>query len=63
MTRYLIQKMIDQSQEIENKISSCYDELVKLTAQHAAYSMVVRNFLSIKSRQYGWLEEIVTVMQ
>lgn len=54
---------INQSQEIETKISSCYDELVKLTAQHAAYSMVVRNFLSIKSRQYGWLEEIVTVMQ
>ncbi|KAA6321759.1 hypothetical protein EZS27_028628 [termite gut metagenome] len=54
---------ISNNQDIERKISSCYSELVRLTDKTTPYSMVVKNFLFIKSKQYGWLEEIVTVMQ
>jgi hypothetical protein len=50
---------IKQSIEIEHKISSCYDALVKLTDKDAPYSMVAKNYLLIKSKQYSWLEEIL----
>ena len=53
---------INQTQQIENKITDCYSELVRLTDKNAPYSMVAKNFLSIKSKQLGWLEEIVNVM-
>jgi hypothetical protein len=53
---------IHQRVEIENKINNCYNELVNLTNECAPYSMVAKNYLLIKSKQYSWLEEVLTIM-
>ena len=53
---------ISQKVEIEDKISKCYTELVRLTDKSSPYSMVVKNYLLIKSKQYGWLEEFLIMM-
>ena len=61
-TNNFLSVYINQPQDMESKISSCYSALVELTDKNAPYSMVARNFLTIKAKQYGWLEEIITVM-
>lgn len=56
-TNNFLSVYINQPQDIESKISSCYSALVQLTDKNAPYSMVAKNYLSIKARQYGWLQK------
>lgn len=61
-TNNFLKVYIDQTQEKEKRIRNCFSKLVEFTDKNAPYSMVAKNFLSIKSKQLKWLEEIVKVM-